>query len=56
MAEKESSLGDFFLELFPSVDLAYAFVTELQCLCIYICLYIIEKCSNHICNSLLRMR
>ena len=56
MTEKESALGDLFLELFPSIHLAYALVAELQSLSVYIVLNLVKKVCNNLCNTLLRMR
>ena len=55
VAEKETSLGDLFLELFPSINLADVIITELESLCIYILLNIVKKVCYDICNTLLLM-
>ena len=46
MAEKEATLGDLFLELFPCVNLADAVITELERLCIDVSLDIIKKSGS----------
>ena len=56
MAEKESALGDLFLELFPGVYLADVVITELESLCIDVVLDLVEKRCYHVCNTFLRMR
>ena len=55
MAEKESSLCDLFLKLLPCIDLADAVVTELESLCLDVCLNVVEKSCDHVCNALLRV-
>ena len=56
MAEKESALCDLFLELLPCIDLADAFVTELESLCVDIVLDIVEKVCDNLRDAFLRMR
>lgn len=52
MAEQKTSLGDFLLELLPSVNLADAAVTEFQSSCIDILLNLVKQVFNPLAQSL----
>jgi len=56
VAEKESSLGYLFLELFPGIDLADIVIAELESLCVDVVLNLVKKRCNHVCNTFLRVR